>query len=239
MQPKEVKIEEVIRQKIEIPSAPFVIIKVIDLVQEDIASISVLEDIILSDQGLTSRLLRIANSPYYGQSRKVKTIRQALLLIGFETFKSLIVAAALKDLHKNMETIEQKMWEHSVGVGLCSSLLSLKTKIDTPWEAYVCGLVHDVGKIFINNSLPEQYRELYYRLQQGKENYNSVALEKELFGFDHTEVGALVVKEWHFPEKLLQVIACHHDLPAYDGKYYETCKLIKVADQICNSLGYG
>lgn len=244
MQQIETKIEEVINKTIEIPAAPFVIIKVIDLVQEDLASISVLEEIILSDQGLTSRLLKIANSPYYGQSRKIKTIKQALLLIGFETFKSLIVAAALKDLHKNMGVFEHKLWEHSLSVGLCSSMLSVVTKIDKPWEVYVCGLVHDMGKTFINNSLPEEYQELYKeicRQKNGDFKGFAIDLEKEKFGFDHTNVGHLVSKSWNFPEKMVEAISCHHSEESVCDKlkYPETCNLVKISDQICNSLGLG
>jgi len=117
-------IERLILKTVDIPSLPPVAMKVMNLIKDDFASLKALEEIISRDQGFATRLLRIANSPYYGRDRKIEDISQALLLTGFETLKSLVIAASLKDLNRQFGIFEQKLWEHSLGVALCSSLLA-------------------------------------------------------------------------------------------------------------------
>ncbi len=154
-------IERIILKTVDIPSLPPIAMKVMGLIQDDYASLKTLEDIISRDQGFATRLLRIANSPYYGRDRKIEDIPQAILLIGFETLKSLVIATSLKDLHRNFGVFEQRLWEHSLGVALCSSLLAMVTRLATSDEALVCGLIHDVGKTVINNAMPEMYMQIY------------------------------------------------------------------------------
>jgi HD-like signal output (HDOD) protein len=159
-------IEKIILKTVDIPSLPPIAMKVMDLIQDDSASLSVLEETISRDQGFVTRLLRIANSPYYGQDRKIDDIKQALLLIGFETLKSLVVVTALRDLHRKFDAFEQKLWEHSLGVALCSSLIAMVTLLAKPDEALVCGLIHDVGKTIINNSMPDVYPKVYEKMYE-------------------------------------------------------------------------
>ncbi len=233
-------IENIILKTVDIPTLPPIAMKVMNLIKDDFASLSVMEETISRDQGFVTRLLRIANSPYYGQDRKIEDIKQALLLIGFETLKSLVIATALRDLHRKFGVFEQRLWEHSLGVGLCSSLLAIITRMAKPDEALVCGLIHDVGKTIINNSMPEIYPQLYDKLY---ENGGTIKdLESETFGFDHTIIGSLISKKWKLPEKLEMVITYHHTYPYPDYEdvaYADICNIVRVADQICNSIGIG
>ncbi len=233
-------IENIILKTVDIPTLPPIAMKVMNLIQDDFASLSVLEDIISRDQGFVTRLLRIANSPYYGQDRKIENIKQALILIGFETLKSLIIATALRDLHRKFGIFEQRLWEHSLGVGFCSSLLAMITQLAKPDEALVCGLIHDVGKTIINNSMPDIYQQLYDKLYESVSTIKD--LEGETLGFDHTIIGSLISKKWKLPEKLEMVITYHHTYPFPDYEdvaYADICNIVRVADQICNSLGIG
>lgn len=234
-------IENIILKTVDIPTLPPIAMKVMNLIQDDFASLTVLEETISRDQGFVTRLLRIANSPYYGQDRKIDDIKQALMLIGFETLKSLVIATALRDLHRKFGVFEQRLWEHSLGVGLCSSLLAMITKIAKPDEALVCGLIHDVGKTVINNSLPDLYQQLYDKLFESRVS-SIKELESAEFGFDHTVIGSLISKKWKLPEKIEIVITYHHTYPYpdyEDAAYSDICNIVRVADQICNSLGIG
>lgn len=233
-------IENIIIKTIDIPTLPPIAMKVMSLIQDDFASLSVLEENISRDQGFVTRLLRIANSPYYGQNRKIEDIKQAVLLIGFDTLKSLIVATALRDIHRKFGVFEQRLWEHSLGVALCSSLIAMITRLSKPDEALVCGLIHDVGKTVLNNSMPDIYPQVYEKLYEEKRIINEI--EDEMFGFNHTVVGSLLAKKWKLPEKLEIVINHHHThpFPEYeDAAYSDICNLVRVADQICNNLGIG
>lgn len=233
-------IESIILKTVDIPTLPPIAMKVMNLIQDDFASLSILEETISRDQGFVTRLLRIANSPYYGQNRKIDDIKQALLLIGFETLKSLIVATALRDIHRKFGVFEQRLWEHSLGVALCASLIAMVTQLHKPDEALVCGLIHDVGKTAMNNSMPDLYPEVYERIFDQKRS--SIHVEEEMFGFNHTTVGSLLAKKWKLPEKLEMVITYHHTFPFpeyEDAAYSDICNIVRVADQICNNLGIG
>jgi putative nucleotidyltransferase with HDIG domain len=233
-------IEKIILKTVDIPSLPPIAMKVMDLIQDDSASLSVLEETISRDQGFVTRLLRIANSPYYGQDRKIDDIKQALLLIGFETLKSLVVVTALRDLHRKFDAFEQKLWEHSLGVALCSSLIAMVTRLAKPDEALVCGLIHDVGKTIINNSMPDVYPKVYEKMYETGQTVRDI--ENEMFGFDHTVLGALISKKWKLPEKLEMVITYHHTYPFpdyEDAAFADICNIVRVADQICNNIGIG
>lgn len=233
-------IERIILKTVDIPTLPPIAMKVMNLIQDDFASLSILEETISRDQGFVTRLLRIANSPYYGQNRKIDDIKQALLLIGFETLKSLIVATALRDIHRKFGVFEQRLWEHSLGVALCASLIAMVTQLHKPDEALVCGLIHDVGKTAMNNSMPDLYPEVYERIFDQKRS--SIHVEEEMFGFKHTTVGSLLAKKWKLPEKLEMVITYHHTFPFpeyEDAAYADICNIVRIADQICNNLGIG
>jgi len=233
-------IERIILKTVDIPSLPPIAMKVMSLIEDDYASLKALEEIISRDQGFATRLLRIANSPFYGLDRKIDSISQAILIIGFETLKSLVVATSLRDLHRKFGVFEQRLWEHSLGVALCSSLLAMITNFATPEEALVCGLVHDVGKTVINNAMPEIYVQVYERVS--KEKRPVIEIEDEVIGFNHTIIGNLIAKKWKLPEKLEMVITYHHTFPYpnyEDQAFSDICNIVRVADQICLSLGVG
>ncbi|MGB9710033.1 MAG: HDOD domain-containing protein [Thermodesulfovibrio sp.] len=233
-------IERIILKTVDIPSLPPIAMKVMGLIYDDHASLKALEEIISRDQGFATRLLRIANSPYYGRDRKIENISQAILLIGFETLKSLVIATSLRDLYRNFGVFEQRLWEHSLGVALCSSLLAMATQMVTSDEALVCGLIHDVGKTVINNAMPEVYFQIYEKMY--KENRPVIEIEDETLGFNHTLIGNLIAKKWKLPEKLEMVITYHHTNPYPDYEdqaFADICNIVRVADQICLNLGIG
>ncbi|MEN2985953.1 MAG: HDOD domain-containing protein [Thermodesulfovibrionaceae bacterium] len=233
-------IERIILKTVDIPSLPPIAVKVMNLIQDDYASLRQLEEIISRDQGFATRLLRIANSPYYGRDRKIEDIPQAILLIGFETLKSLVIATSLRDLHRKFGAFEQRLWEHSLGVALCSSLLAMATHLSTPDEALVCGLIHDIGKTVINNSIPELYIQVYEKIYEEKRDI--VNIEDEVLGFNHALIGRLIAKKWKLPEKLEVVIAYHHTFPYpdyEDPSFFDIYNIVRVADQICLSLAIG
>jgi putative nucleotidyltransferase with HDIG domain len=233
-------LEKIILETIDVPSLPTVAMKALELINDDGSSIDELEKIISRDQSFSSRLLRIANSPYYGMNRRIDTISSGVMLIGFNTMKSLVVAASLKDMHRKYGLFEQKLWEHSLGVSVASSLLAQSTKMAQPEEALVAGLIHDVGKTILNNSIPEKYMVIAQKAHDGQAMFNEV--ETEMLGYNHCEVGALIARKWKLPKNLEVVIEYHHaeELPAFEDKAYEAlCQIVGVADAICLTQAIG
>lgn len=237
---KKNKIEEIVSKTFDVPSHCQIVLKVMNLFKNPYTSIDEIESLISKDKGFTSRFLRIANSPFYGLPRKVKTVKDALMLLGLETAKSLILATSSRYLYKNFERFEQDLWEHSLAVGLCSSLLSINTSLLKPEEALACGILHDLGKIFINNAIPENYQKIHDKIY--KEEKSLLELETENFGFTHTEIGAFVAEKWNYPEEIKIAIKEHHETKCLGNQQknlIDICKIVKVADQICSNKGIG
>jgi putative nucleotidyltransferase with HDIG domain len=237
---KEEVLEKIILETVDIPSLPPIAVKVLQMVNDDYSSIKELEKIIGRDQAFSARLLRIANSPYYGRDRSIDTISTGILLIGFNTMKSLVVAASLKDLHRKFGLFEQRLWEHSLGVSIAASLLAMETKLMMPEEAMIGGLIHDVGKTILNNSMPESYSVVVERVYEANQPFLDV--ENEMLGFNHCHVGGLIARKWKLPKNLETVAEFHHaeDFSVIDDKSHENlCKVIKVADAMCVAMGIG
>lgn len=214
--------------------------KVLQLVDSDYTSINQLENIISHDPSFSTRLLKIANSPYYSRGRSIDSISTAIIIIGFKDMKSLVMAASLKDLHRRSGLFEQKHWEHSLGVSIASSLLAAETQMLSPEEALIGGLIHDFGKIVINNSLPDQYSAVIDRVYE--KNIPTLVAEDELFGFNHCNLGGLIARKWKLPSNLEIVVEYHHaeQYPAFEDSSYETlCQLVQVADAMCLHIGIG
>ena len=237
---KDNNLEKIIIETVDIPSLPSVAMKVLKLMNNDNSSISELENIVLADQSFSTRLLRIANSPYYGRGRTIDTISTSIILIGFNTMKNLVVAASMKDLHRNFGSIEQKLWEHSLGVSIAASLLAFETKLVQSEEALVAGLIHDVGKTVLNNSMPDTYTLITDRV--AKENNSFVNIEEDMLKFNHCGVGGLIARKWKLPKNLEVIIEYHHTdklPPSVDSSYETICRLLSVADKMCLIAGIG
>jgi putative nucleotidyltransferase with HDIG domain len=233
-------LERIILETIDVPSLPTVAMKALELINDDGSSIDELEKIISRDQSFSSRLLRIANSPYYGMNRRIDTISSGVMLIGFNTMKSLVVAASLKDMHRRYGLFEQKLWEHSLGVSVASSLLAQFTKMAQPEEALVAGLIHDVGKTILNNSIPDKYMAIAQKAHDGQAMFHEV--ETEMLGYNHCEVGGLIARKWKLPKNLEVVIEYHHSdaLPTFEDKAYDAlCQIVSVADAVCLNQSIG
>ncbi len=237
---KQEALEKIILETIDIPSLPPVAMKVLQLVSNDNSSLNELEETLSKDQSFSARLLRIANSPYYGKNRSVDSIGKAIILIGFNTMKSLVVAASLRDMHRKFGIFEQKLWEHGLAVSIAASQIAADTKMMKPDEAMVCGLVHDMGKIVLNISLSEQYSLVIERAYA--EGLSFIEIENDMLGFNHCQVGGLIARKWKLPKNLETVIEFHHteDYPNFDDPSYEVaCQITRIADAICLHIGIG
>ena len=233
-------LEKIILDTIDIPSLPTVAVKALELINSGSSSVDELEKIISRDQSFSSRLLRIANSPYYGMNRRIDTISSGVMLIGFNTMKSLVIAASLKDMHRKFGLFEQKLWEHSLGVSVASSILGKVSKMSPSEEALVAGLIHDVGKTVLNNSMPDKYAIITQKVHEESARYTEV--EEEYLGYNHCDVGGLIARKWKLPKNLEMVIQYHHTetLPAFEDNAYEAlCQIVNVADALCLSQSIG
>jgi putative nucleotidyltransferase with HDIG domain len=234
--------KELIQNACDIPAVPMVAYKVLKLIENPNSTMEEIQRAITADQAMATRILKVANSAFYGVRRSIDTVSEAITIIGFNTVKHIVLAVSTREVYKEFGLFEQKLWEHSLAVSVASGLIAGEIAFLKREEAVVTGLLHDIGKAILNNSQPEKYSIVIQTVYDKIKPYASV--EKEVFGFDHSEVGYLLAEKWGFPEVLCNVILKHHTWSSEDplaGEPYENslCLVVSLADAFCVRLGAG
>jgi len=233
------KAEEIIAKLGELPAMPHVASQVIQIVSDPDASARDLQNIIEKDQALTSQILKISNSAMFGLMREVKTLTHAIMILGFSTIRSVVIASSSKHLYRGGKTgfKEQLLWLHSVSTALISRHIALKYSKMNAEEAFIGGLMHDVGKTILNKKCPNEYTEVIQEAYNGELPF--IEAEKKYLSFDHTEVGSLLIRKWNLSESLEEAVKWHHQpMRATDANKTLTA-LIGLANQLAVDLEFG
>lgn len=235
--------KEIILKTMDLPAVPVIAAKVIQLIDNPTTSLDDLQKSIVADQAMTSRILKIANSSFYGVRQNIDTITEALSILGLKVTRLIVLAAATRGIYKRFGVAEQKLWEHSLGVSIAAGIVAAERDNNIKREeAVVAGLLHDIGKVVINNTYPEKYAQIIRKVHATKQC--SINVENEILGFNHTEVGYLLGKKWGFPDELCEAILRHHSPDAESSEYPNAgyialTSTIALSDAICVGLGVG
>lgn len=201
---------------LEIPSIPLVLIKIIQTLDADTSSAKALEELILHDPALSARILRLANSAFYSFRATVKTISHAISLLGMNLVTSLAIGINIFDSFtkgaKSESALISQLWTHSCGVGvLAKEIWTFNGHSGKDGEfAFLCGLLHDLGKVVLFKTYPKHYGDLF-AIAKTESDPAITAYEAENYGMDHAAIGELLAKQWGFPVELSSVIRKHHD----------------------------
>jgi putative nucleotidyltransferase with HDIG domain len=198
-----------------LPPMPVVATRVMRELMSPGASADSISKIIETDQALVTRILKISNSAFYGCARKVGSIQLAIVVLGFNTLKNLVIATSTKSLYHQQSDAEQGLWEHSLGVGVASHVLAIALCPACLEDAFTIGLLHDLGKLILYTKDPEGYSRVLAQQKQGRSCHES---EREAYGFSHADVGAVLASKWNLPETFEAAIGLHHSLdrPAFN-----------------------
>jgi len=229
---KRIELKKIIMDTRTLPTLPGVINKLNALSENDKASVQEMAKIVASDQVLSARILRLANSPSYGFYR-VSTISNAMILLGVNVVKSLALSSSIFAI---MEKNSIGLWEHSLGVGVAANLLARKLGLPECEEIATAALLHDIGKVIISLKCVEAEQEIL-RLVRERQIYIREA-EREIIDTDHAEIGGWLSKSWYLPEKLSEPIACHHDVAKSQNHRIKT-SVVHVADILVKASGFG
>jgi putative nucleotidyltransferase with HDIG domain len=215
----------------------------LDMLDQPRIALAELEEVILKDQVLSARILRIANSAFIGMERRVGRIFDALSLLGFTMIRALLVGAALKDMHRQLGPTEKTLWEHSIGVSLAAAMIAKETGLVPPETALVSGLLHDIGRTAINNSTPKGYADVIRKERECAGE--TIVLEREAFGYTHCDVGGAIGDAWKFPKAITAAIRRHHrgsdteERSASGNGHARLCNVVTLADELCLHMGIG
>lgn len=235
----QLSLKKLIMRTGDLPSMPFVATKVMQIVSDANSTVEELQTAIQDDQALASRILKIANSALYARSRQITTIADAVVMLGFNNIRSLAVASATKNLYvkrgKVLGLKDKLLWEHSVAAAVAGRLLGQHTRPGIADEAFLWGLLHDIGKLVILQKVPDAFDKIVESVyNEGRE---FVDVEAEILGFTHAQVGARIVNKWKLSERFEQAILHHHEV--VPGESDDWVIYIDVANKICKKLGFG
>lgn len=232
MDDKRSELKKIIMDTKTLPTLPGVVNKLNSLSDNDKASVQEMARIVSSDQVLSARILRLANSPSYGFYR-VSTISNAMILLGVNVVKSLALSSSIFEI---MEKDSMGLWEHSLGVGVAANLIARKLSLPECEEIATAGLLHDIGKVIVNLKCSDAEQEI--RRTINERGIFMREAERLVIDTDHAEVGGWLAKSWFLPDKLSEPIAFHHEVTLSENHRIKTA-VVHIADVLIKASGFG
>ena len=223
----------------DLPPLPHVASKAMVMVEDPDTTAGKLSDLLGTDTALAARVLKIANSAMFACQREITTLNQAIMIIGFKALKGIIVAATLRQLNRKFGKLEKMIWENSTSTAVGAHFVAQHLKKHYVDEAFLLGLLHDLGKLVLMRQIPDEYTEVTKITQSAGRPYFEV--EQEKLGFAHPLIGALVAKKWNFSPETCQVILHHHDPieAAPENELEEKTLVIQLGNAISHCMGFG
>ena len=235
-----IDLENKLKKIIDLPTLPVVANNIILITQNPKSSALEVGRAISQDQALVSRILRIANSTFYGFPRKITTITHAIVILGFANIRNLVVTSSILDIlpskRRDGYFDREGFWKHSLACGVTSKLIANRLGIKNVEEVFIWGLLHDFGKLVLDTYFNEDFAQVF-RLVKEKEILIREA-EEELLGFDHAMVGGRVADKWNLPPALIKVIRFHHN-PPQANESMRMVAIVHLADVLCRAIGIG
>lgn len=233
-------LEAIVEAVNDMPALPHVVLKVMELTEDPNSTAQDINAVLNQDQGMTTKVLRMANSAFYGFPRRIATVTDATLFLGFKTVRSIVMAASVSDiLSKEMEgyaLAPGELWRHSQCVAMAARQIAKRNKSALADVAYTAGLLHDIGKVILNNTVKESYHEVVEMAYE--QNIPFMDAENEVLGFNHAMIGSKLAEKWNLPPELVEAIAYHHN-PEKAQVNKNITAIVHVADAVCMAMGIG
>lgn len=236
-------IENMDRMVRDIPAMPEVAQKIMHMLGDPRTTNTSLGQALSSDMSMATRVLQMANSPFFGTRQKISSVSQAIFVLGHAALRSLIITVCTKGIFKTPGLMEKKLWEHSLGVAQGSRLIAKRTNLMDPEEAFMGGLLHDVGRTILAVIYRTEYQSIFEKFYNGRLPIASV-LEMEMteFGYDHTEIGSRVIAKWRLPNTYARICRRHHadqDQQLDEEENPNAVATVALANLMAHRLGIG
>lgn len=225
----------------EISSLPEITMRIVEVVENPKSTAQDMHDIVKNDPALATKILKVVNSAFYGLPSQIASLDRAIIMLGLSAVKNIALAASLSRLFRPGRISERfearDLWEHCIGVGVCARMLASAGHGHAE-EAFVAGLVHDMGLLVEYQLFPDKLREVIERCSEQPQDF--LEAERQVIGADHQMFGLALATRWKFPPTLRYAIAYHHNPERLKPEFRPLVTAIRVADAICgqNQIGF-
>lgn len=228
----ELLVKDIVAAAEKLPPFPEIAWKIISLVKT-MAPIKEIEELISYDQVISAKILRLGNSVYYGRQYDIRSLKEAILLLGNKRLIQVVIASCASLYYGRASSRdERELWEHSVTTALTSEIVARRIHYDGILTLYTAALLHDIGNTILN-----LYSRIYLQssLRDIRGESDAVRAERRALGIDHQELGGIIARNWKFPLEVGSAIEHHHN-PEKAGRYEEITSLVYLADLLALSF---
>lgn len=223
----------------DVPTLPTVMFEVLAVAEDDNSTATDLDDVIMRDQALSAKVLKVANSAYYGIPRTVETVSRATVLLGFQTVVGLALTVSVYDTlwgaGKGHYLDRRELWKHSLGVATAGRILAQNKNSKEAAVAFTAGMLHDVGKTILDSYLPDEYSKVIDMCRaDGIQMHEG---ELAILGATHADLGYKVARRWQLPEVLCQNIRFHHTVGQAEEEFAKSTVLVTLGDYLTRHSG--
>jgi HD-like signal output (HDOD) protein len=226
--------------KIEgLPTLPTVVARINQLIEDPTASAGDINEVISRDLALSSKILKVVNSAFYGFPRRISSMTHAVVILGFNTVRNIALSAFIFDAFDTRELAfgHRAFWLHSVGTGVASQVVAVHAGLAGVDDAFVGGLLHDVGKVIMHQHLADDLKQVIDRA--ARDDISFVEAERYELGYSHAELGALLMENWKLPVGLVDSLRYHHDPQAAGEQSRQAAAAVHLGDYLCRALLIG
>ena len=225
-----------------LPTLPAIVTEINCLMDNPKSSASDMCNLISKDMAVSSKVLKVVNSAYYGFSQPITDIKNAIVCLGFDAVRDIALSIAIFDKLGRKGQVGQfnrtKFWEHSLGVGITAKIIAGKVSYKCSDKVFISGVLHDMGKVVLDMYTPDEFVATIEKTSKEDILFNEA--EKEVYGFTHSEVGRWLAEVWKLPGSLCETIGYHHTpLPVLAKADFDMTAIIHLADIFARAIGIG
>jgi putative nucleotidyltransferase with HDIG domain len=236
------RIESVIQNIDQLPSIPDVASKIINMVGDPEVDFKLVAKEISKDQAITTNLLKLCNSAYFSKGKEITSLDRAIATLGIKEVKDVVFLVATKSsLNKiiiGYDLAKGMLWEHGLAVAMLSKKIAMmKNQKANADIAFTGGIIHDVGKTVLAIFVQSTFKDIMALVES--KGISFIEAEKEIMGFDHQEIGEIVLNKWKFPDILKMIVRYHHQPNLAPKQFHNIVSIVHIANSLCLMAGIG